>query len=186
MSKAIKITMKKADAEYDLSASKFFGDPTIPKEWYSDFYDDVIFFCQIRLSDIAALDTENNLPHTGYLYVFIDTEDGHYKLRGEVRYHDGEPDMVIDDFNSEVPGYERFTQAWLMEFEEVEEDYYGTKLFGTLSDWNYVDDPPKLLMQYDPLDNDTDFLDFLDGYVYFLFGDDPKDFSAVTLREEYT
>ena len=54
------------------------------------------------------------------------------------------------------------------------------------SDWNYVDEPPKLLMQYDPLDNEMDFLDTLDGFVYLFFGENEKDLSGVTLREEYT
>ena len=67
MSKAIKITAKKAPEGYDLGASKFFGTPTVPLSWNDDFDDDEIFFCQIKLSDIAQLDTENRLPHTGTL-----------------------------------------------------------------------------------------------------------------------
>ena len=51
MSKAIKITAKKAPKDYDLGASKFFGTPTVPPAWNGDFYDDELFFCQIRLSD---------------------------------------------------------------------------------------------------------------------------------------
>ncbi|MBQ4066753.1 MAG: hypothetical protein IJD22_03810, partial [Clostridia bacterium] len=66
---AIAITVKEAPEGYDLGASKFFGTPTIPKEWAEDFDDDEMFFCQIRLSDIAELDTDNRLPHSGYLYV---------------------------------------------------------------------------------------------------------------------
>ena len=69
---------------------------------------------------------------------------------------------------------------------EVNEDEICTRLFGVPSDWNYMDEPPKLLMQYDPLDNDMDFLDTLDGFVYLFFGENEKDLSAVTLREEYT
>ena len=65
MSKAIKITAKKAPVGYDLGASKFFGTPTVPIAWDGDFYDDELFFCQIRLSDIAELDKDNKLPHTG-------------------------------------------------------------------------------------------------------------------------
>ena len=70
MGKAIKITVKKAPEGYDLGASKFFGTPTVPPAWGGDFYDDEIYFCQIKLSDIAELDRENRLPHTGYLYIF--------------------------------------------------------------------------------------------------------------------
>ena len=116
MCKAIGIKVKKAPEGYDLGASKFFGTPTVPLGWESDFYEDELFFCQIRLSDIAHLDKENRLPHTGYLYVFLSTEDGQYHLDADVRYVANEPELAIDDFNAEVEGYERYTQAYLMEF----------------------------------------------------------------------
>ena len=186
MGKAIKITAKKAPKGYDLGASKFFGTPTVPLAWDGDFYDDELFFCQIKLSDIAELDKENKLPHTGYLYVFLHTEDGKYHLGADVRYYDGEPELAIDDFNATVDEYEKYTEAYLMEFSEVDEDEICTRLFGVPSDWNYVDEPPKLLMQYDPLDNEMDFLDTLDGFVYLFFSEKEKDLSDVTLREEYT
>ena len=186
MGKAIKITVKKAPKGYDLGASKFFGTPTVPLAWDGDFYEDEIFFCQIRLSDIAELDKKNRLPHTGYLYVFLETEDGNYHLVADVRYHDGEPVLAIDDFNTAVEGYEHLNDAYLMEFSTVDEDEICTKLFGFPSDWNYADPPPKLLMQYDPLDNDMGFLDSLDGFVYLFFGKDEKDLSQITLHEEYS
>ena len=31
-----------------------------------------------------------------------------------------------------------------------------------------------------------EFLDHLDGFLYFFFGKDEKDFSSVTLQEEYS
>ena len=93
---------------------------------------------------------------------------------------------AVDGFNLEVDGYERFNDAYLMEFSAVDDSEICTRLFGFPSDWNYVDEPPRLLLQYDPLDNDMDFLDMLDGFVYFFFGDDARDFGAVELREEYS
>ena len=186
MSKAIKITAKKAPEGYDLGASKFFGTPTIPEEWQADFYDDEIFFCQIRLSDIALFDTEKKLPHTGYLYVFLHTGNGGRQLGADVRYYDGEPRLALDDFNATVADYERYTEAYLMEFSEVDEDEICTRLFGVPSDWNYMDEPTKLLMQYDPLDNNMGFLDHLDGFVYLFFGENQMDFGAVTLKEEHS
>lgn len=185
MSKAIKITAKKAPDGYDLGASKFFGTPTVPLAWNGDFYDDELFFCQIRLSDIAELDKENRLPHTGYLYVFLHTEDGKYHLGADVRYYDGEPALAIDDFNATVEDFASYTQAYLMEFSEAAEEEICTRLLGIPSDWNYVDAPPKLLMQYDPI-NEMDFLDALDGFVYLFFGEKEDAFSAVTLWEEYS
>ena len=186
MGKAIKITAKKAPEPYDLGASKFFGTPTVPLAWDGDFYDDELFFCQIRLSDIAHLDTENRLPHTGYLYIFLHTEDGQYALGADVRYHDGEPELAIDDFNLEVEGYERFNDAYLMEFCEIDDGEACTRLLGVPSDWNYEDDPPKLLLQFDPLDSEMGFLDHFDGFLYFFFGKDENDLESVTLVEEYS
>ena len=50
---AIGIKIHKPKGEYDLGASKFFGAPVLPAGWLDKFSDDVIFFAQIRLSDIA-------------------------------------------------------------------------------------------------------------------------------------
>lgn len=186
MSNAIRIKTKKAPETYDLGASKFFGTPTIPLAWEEDFYEDELFLCQIRLSDIAALDKENRLPHSGYLYIFLYTEDGDYRLSADVRYFDGEPELAYDDFNATVEGYEEYTEAYLMEFEKAEEDADCTRLFGVPSDWNYEDEPPKLLMQFDPLDSEMGFLDALDGFLYFFFGEDETDLEGVTLSEEYS
>jgi hypothetical protein len=186
MAKAISIKTKKAPEGYDLGASKFFGTPTVPLAWGGDFEDDELFFCQIKLSDIAHLDTENRLPHTGYLYIFLHTEDEKYHLCADVRYHDGEPQLAIDDFNSSVEGYEKYVDAHLMEFSLCDEDEICTRLFGAPSDWGYADEPPKLLMQYDPLDNGRAFLDSLDGFIYFFFDEDENKFEKITLWEEYS
>ncbi|MBQ8689580.1 MAG: DUF1963 domain-containing protein [Clostridia bacterium] len=183
---AIGIKVKKAPEGYDPGASKFFGAPAVPSAWEEDFYDDEIFFCQIKLADIAHLDKDNRLPHTGYLYVFLHTEDGNYNLHADVRYLDGEPELVIDDFNAAVEGYERFNDAYLMKFYEVDESADCTRLLGEPSDWNYEDEAPRLLMQFDPLDSEMGFLDFLDGFVYFFFGEDENDLESVTLVEEYS
>ena len=183
---AIGIKVKKAEGDYDLSASKFFGDPTVPMGWEEDFYDDEMFFAQIRLADIAHLDTENKLPHTGYLYLFIHTEGGHYDLLADVKYSATEPEVVLDEFNAQVEGYEQFSQAYLMEFVQVDDDEICTKLLGNPSDWNYEEAPPKMLLQFDPLDNDMEFLSFLDGFVYFFYGDDENDLEEVYLQEEFS
>lgn len=185
MKKAIGIRVKKAPAGYDLGASKFFGTPTVPLAWEKDFEEDEIFFCQIRLSDLAKWDKEGRLPHTGYLYIFLGTEEGQYRLRADVRYHGGEPELAFEEFNAAVEGYERYTEAYLMEFREAEEDEDCTRLFGVPTDWNYPEAPPPLLFQFDPLDSEMDFLDALDGFLYFFFGEG-GDLSGITLHEEYT
>ena len=76
MKNAIGIRLKKAPDGCDLGMSKCFGTPTVPLAWEETFSEDEMFFCQIRLSDIAAFDAENRLPHTGYLYVFLHTAHG--------------------------------------------------------------------------------------------------------------
>ena len=183
---AIGIQTKKAPARYDLGASKFFGTPTIPEDWAEDFGDDEIFFCQLRLADVAPLDKENRLPQTGYLYVFLHTGDGEYHLRADVRYFDGEPSLALDGFNDAVEGYEKYEDAYLMSFSEVPDTADGTRLFGVPSDWCYGEEPPRLLLQYDPLEGDMGFLDHLDGYLYLFLGEDGADLTQVTLRTEYS
>jgi len=182
MKNAIGITVTKATEGYDLGASKFFGTPTVPAAWVDEFDDNEIFFCQIRLSDIAELDRENKLPHTGYLYIFLDISSFPYKAR--VLYYDGEPDTAIDDFNDEIPGAENLCDSWLMNFAEVEDDAQGIKLFGIPAGWGYDEDVPRILMQYDPLASNMGFADSIDGYAYFAFAEDSDKLEDVTYFEE--
>ena len=163
---AIGIKIKKAEGDHDLCVSKFFGAPTVPQEWAEQFSEDVIFFAQIRLSDIAELDTENKLPHTGYLYLFLDTEM--YPYQAMAYYYDGEPNTVIDDFNEIEPQFAHLNEDILMSFEPVADNFDGTRLFGLPSSGYDTDE--ELLMQFDPLSGDTGFLDNIDGYAYFFFG----------------
>ena len=134
----------------------------------------------------ARLDKENRLPHKGYLYLFLHTQNGPYDLVADVRYFDGEIELAINDFNAEVLNYEKFSDAYLMEFYQVDDDADCTRLLGEPSDWNYNENPPKLLMQFDPLDSDMGFLDFLDGFIYFFFGRDESKLEEVYLKEEYS
>ncbi len=182
MKTAIGINLTRADEGDDLGESKFFGTPTLPAAWVDDFYDSEMFLCQVRLADIAALDTENRLPHTGYLYVFLDLDAYPYSCR--VRYYDGEPDTAVDDFNLSVEGAEHLTDAYLMTFSEVAADAEGIKLFGTPADWSYGEEPPRLLLQYDPLVEDVGFLTELDGFAYLAFADGSDSLDGVTYFEE--
>ncbi len=181
---AIHLKVVPAEGEYDLGRSKFLGRPTLPEGWSEQFGESVLFLVQIRLEEIKDLDPENLLPHTGYLYFFLDTEDSEYNLKPIVRYYPGEPTEVIDEFNSLVPGFESFTSDWLIEFEPCDEGDTGNKLLGIANDWNYAGEAPKLLFQYDPLDSEMGFLSHLDGLIYFFFGEDPKDFDQITIQEE--
>jgi len=183
---AIGMKLTKATGEYDLGCSKFFGTPTIPGEMLEELDGDLMFLAQIRLADIAALDPENILPHTGYLYFFVDGNAGYGSdVLAEVRYYPGEPDTAVDDFNEgfEIPGV---CEDWLITFEEVEEDADGNKLLGVPYDWNYEDEPPMLLLQYDPLETEAGFLSFMDGMAYFFAGEDRKNFTDAVWHAEYS
>ncbi|MBO5287583.1 MAG: hypothetical protein J6B34_05610 [Clostridia bacterium] len=183
---AIKLSVKRAVGEYDFSASRFFGPPLIPQEWCDTFGNDEIFLCQIKLSEVKELLPSNSLPENGYLYIFLDTIDGNRHLKPIIRHYNGEPCVVFDDFNCAVEGYEEFNEPWLITMELTDEDEDCTRLFGVPSDWNYDEEPPKLLMQFDPLDSDMGFLSTLDGYVYFFFGRDTSRLDDVTIQEEYS
>lgn len=185
MSQAIGIRVTPTEGAYDLGASKFFGTPTIPACWQDDFYEDEIFFCQIRLSDIAELDTQKRLPHKGYLYIFLRTGGGDYHMEADVRYWAQDPTVAMDDFNTAVMGYEHLDRGYLMSFVPVDEAEDGTRLFGEPSGWE-DEGQEKLLLQFDPLDNDMGFLDCLDGYLHFFFGEDEEDLSCVRLQTSYS
>ena len=117
----------------------FFGTPTLPPVWrrlqgYGNF------FCQIRCRDIAeaGLIAENDerIPHSGYLYVFLDTAE--YPYRARVLHCVEEPAIAMDDFNAEVAGAEHLTDDWLMEFSPAEETAEGIRLLGLPTDWPYA------------------------------------------------
>ncbi len=172
---AIGIEIKRAEGEHDPGASKFFGAPTLPRGWQDRFSDDVLFFAQIRLSDIAALDTENKLPHTGYLYLFLEVEA--YPYRAIACYSDGEPEVVVDDFNAANPRFSQLQDDWLMAFAPAEEAADGSRLFGIPSSGYAAGE--ELLLQFDPLAEDTGFLEEIDGYAYFFFGKEKSDIDAI-------
>lgn len=172
---AIGIKIKKAEEEHDPGASKFFGAPAIPSELKDMFSDDVIFFAQIRLSDIAGLDDEGMLPHTGYLYLFLDVEM--YPYQAMAYYYDREPDMVIDDFNEIEPRFAHLNKPWLMTFYTSDDESDGTRLFGVPS--SGIESDEELLLQFDPLAENTGFLDNIDGYAYFFFDSDRNNIDGV-------
>lgn len=181
---AIGMTLKKGDGSHDLGASKFFGVPTIPGAWQAELDEDLMFLAQIRLEDIAELDKDNVLPHTGYLYFFVGS-GAHLGEEAEavVLYSPDDPDTAVGEFNDafEIAGT---AQDWLITFEEVDDSEDGHKLLGDPSGWAY-EDAPKLLLQYDPLATEgLAFMDSVDGFGFFFFGEDPEDFDAVTFQTE--
>lgn len=181
---AIGMQVEKAEGDYDPAQSKFFGAPVIPGAWKDRFHDDIVFFAQIRLSELAHLDPENRLPHTGYLYFFLDAEMyPSDQLDMWVEYYPGEPDMIVDDFNEASPIPQGLNQDWLITFHAAVPGQDGTKLLGVPSDPDVHTEGAGLLLQYAPLDFEgVPFLSGLDGYAYVFFGSDPTDYDAVTYR----
>lgn len=181
---AIHLKVKKATGDYDLGASKFLGSPVMPEKMTDDFGEDIIFLLQLRLSDIKDLDKDNLLPHEGYLYIFLDISNTEYSLKPIIRYTKEEPTHCLNEFNDIVDGYEEFVDDYLIEFEECDDYASGNKLFGKPNDWNYEDEPKKLLFQFDPLDSDMGIFSHLDGLIYFFFGDGKDPLKKVTIKEE--
>ncbi len=189
MANAIKMMLSKPQEEYDPTRSRFFGDPAIPKWMAEEIEEDEVFLAQIRLSDIAALDTENILPHEGWLYFFIKAEDGSAwtPKQAVVRYSKDAPEVVLVDFNAESTIPDKMNETWLVAFETAEEDNdSGMKLLGVPFDWNYADPAPHLLLQYDPLHSPSSFLEEMDGVAYFFAGKDMEKFSDAVWHAEYS
>ena len=184
---AIKLKTALAPKEYDLGASKMLGSPTMTQKIMDEVPDTAIFLMQIRLEDIKDLDHENLLPHKGYLYFFLDVEEGAYNMKPIVKYFDGEPDTVFDDFNCEVEGFEQYSKDFLITFEECDESDTGNKLLGCPGDWQYSETPDRLLFQLDPMaDEEMGLFPTFDGLMYFFFGEDLRDFDNVKFVEDFS
>ena len=182
---AIRIKTKKAPKNYDQGASIMLGSPVLPKGMQDEIPSTAMFLMQIRLEDIKDLDEENLLPHKGYLYFFLDTEDGVYNLKPIVKYSDKEPEEYIGDWNEIVEDFEQFNEPFLIEFEKCDESEDGNKLLGCPGDWQFSETPDRLLFQLDPLaSNEMDLFSTFDGFLYFFFDGENIDFDKVKLIED--
>ncbi len=143
----IGIKVEKAHGEYDPGTSKFFGSPTMPEEWLSDgtIGDEDFFFCQLKLSEFKAYDKENLLPHKGFIYFFLSEADGNFIPN--IRYHEKEPDTLIDDFNAGFEDLGDVETEFSIDYFETEEAPDGTGIL--VSSNNEI-----ILLQYDPLDDE--------------------------------
>lgn len=188
---AIGLRIKQDVENIEPNASKLLGSPVLPEGWLEKLDPSVIFLLQVNLSDIKDLDKDNVLPHEGYLYFFLDTVEGEYDLKPIVRYFKGEPLEVVENFNEVVDGYEEYVKEYPVEFFECEDDASGTRLLGVPADWNYAEEPRRLLLQFDPLDPGLGIFENIDGLFYFFFKEGVKEpFKTsnvkVELQEEYS
>lgn len=182
---AIALNVRKVcyNEKIDESCIKFYGNPCLPESLVDKYSMDTVLFAQIRCEDLKELDIENRLPHTGYLYFFLDAKNyPRENLSIIVDYFNEEPKYAIDDYNESSPIVEGLNVPFIIEFLKVNADYDGTKLLGRPN--GYVDendDMPGLLLQYDPLDFDFPFLSSIDGYAYVFYGKNEKNkFSKLT------
>ena len=183
----IKIKTRKAEGEYDKGCSKMLGNPTLPEGMLDTLPATAIFLMQIRLEDIKDLDKENLLPHKGYLYFFLDVEDGEYSMKPIVKYYEGEPTEIVDEFNAAVDGYEKFCEDYIIEFEKCDESETGNKLLGCPGDWQFAEEPGQLLFQLDPYEEPMmEMFPTFDGMMYFFFGEDRRNFDEVKFVEDFS
>ena len=169
MKNAVKITAMPMVERYDQGQSKFFGSPAVPNSWKDTFPDDEVFICQIRLEDLVQFESEHMLPQTGYLYFFVRTEGN--KLTPHIMYYDGEPDTLIDNFNSIVPEFSHLVNDTLVYFESCDGLSDGTRLFGSTQNLDAEYKDKKLLMLFDTRSLPTPFFKDKDAQLYFFFGE---------------
>ena len=141
---AIKLNIQPT-AEDITGKSHWWGFPDLPEafEWpCNDDGDLLTFICQIRLEEIAELDTEGRLPHRGMLWFFADLdyflgdldapcggsgewEDGSFK----VLYSEDLSDLLTHEYYWE-DGESAVLPAEEISFEIASESDFGIKLLG--------------------------------------------------------
>lgn len=165
----------------------WWGAPDLPKdipypyeiigEGEEGYEEPLTFLCQIRMEDIAALDKENLLPHTGMMYFFAPLDyflgdldsDLDYHVKPVVIYSTETEGLEPYDLHWEDTGESVFRPAEEMVFERTEgESGYGNMLLSIpvqdeIRDWN----PGCIsLMQID--ENDRWDLRFYDCGMYYI------------------
>ena len=173
---SIKMSVVRETEIKDKGASRFFGIPYVPSSMKDNYIDDFFYLAQIRLSDIAELDTENILPHDGYLYLVVDAEmypsDALYIY---AEHTDEEPDTQLYGLNSQSQVGLTDDISYAITFSRAAPDEDCTRLLGVPSGNREIDG--KLLLQYKPSDfTNVPFYEKLKGYIYVYYeGDDVFD-----------
>ncbi len=100
MEQGIGIKLKRRRETLDnVDSGKFLGDPVLPSggRWDRILGEDEVFLCQLRLEELAELDSQRLLPRSGWLWFFVDMDAYPYTPR--VLFAEEEPDEVQEDFN---------------------------------------------------------------------------------------
>ena len=111
--KPIQLVLCKPFEKTPLGGSRFWGNPDLPSDMdYPTYISsdgeewEYQFVCQINLSEIAALDTEDRLPHTGLLSFFakIDHYLGRFDYAGSIEGYISDTEDVKVIYFPEVTG----------------------------------------------------------------------------------
>lgn len=117
---AIHLTREFVPNEDDLpiGASKIGGNPDLPADFEWPYADGrpLYFMLQIQLADIKDIDTENQLPDTGWLYIFYDFDRvpiyNEYEDKEGIVFHDvRESKNLIRYKHPEQDGTYRYIRA---------------------------------------------------------------------------
>lgn len=175
--------------------SRFFGNPDLPSDMdFPSYIDDegdefpYFFICQINLSDLAAFDPENPLPHVGMLSFFAKID--HYMgyeaatecIGGEISRRDSvkvlyfpdcgdlEQRVLVDD-----EGYEVSPREFKIDFCHHQNGSLDDHmLFAPPShrqweSWDHPYEDRLILLQIDSFEGDDFNLNFMDcGVLDFL------------------
>ena len=141
---AIKINIQ--PSQQDLAGkSHWWGFPDLPEdfEWPCNEDDDLLtFICQIRLEEIAELDTDNRLPHKGMLWFFADLDyflgDMDAPCGGSGEWEPGTFKVLYSEDCSDLLTHEYYWEdgesavlpAEELSFEATSETDFGFKLLG--------------------------------------------------------
>ena len=141
---AIKILTHQCDEEAR-GKSHWWGFPDLPLgiEWPSRNDGELLtFICQIRLEDVAQLDTDNQLPHHGMLWFFADLEyffgDVDAPCAGIGEWAEGTFKVIYSKDCMELCTHEYYFEngdsavlpSEMMRFESTEDSDYDHKLLG--------------------------------------------------------
>lgn len=165
MGYGILMKIRKGCGEHFIGASKFFGAPLIPEDM-KDKVHGLTFLCQIKLEDIAELDPDNLLPHSGYLYFFVDKKQN--KPNPVVLYTNQQPDTALIAYNAGKSNAD-IDADWPIIFEKCGEYDDGLRLLGKTKVSKFC--KKKVLLQYDPMFSVYHFWDDTPAKTFFICKD---------------
>lgn len=165
MGYGILMKIRKGCGDHFIGASKFFGAPLIPEN-IKDKVRGLIFLCQIKLEDIAELDPDNLLPHSGYLYFFVDKKQS--KPSPVVLYTNKQPDTALIAYNAGKSNAD-IDADWPIIFEKCGEYDDGLRLLGKTKVSKFCE--KKVLLQYDSMFSVYHFWDDTPTKIFFICKD---------------